>query len=40
MRIVNVSVAKGVLMRVWETKKCGKILGGRVSVRGSKGFSG
>ena len=40
MRIVNVWVAKGVLMRVWETKKCGKILGGRVSVCGSKGFSG
>ena len=32
MRIVNVRVAKGVSMRVWETKKCGKILGGRVSV--------
>ena len=40
MRIVNVWVAKGVLMRVWETKKCGKILGGRVSVCVEQGVFG
>ena len=40
MRIVNVWVAKGVSMRVWETKKCGKILGGRASVCVEQGVFG
>ena len=40
MRIVNVRVVKGILTRVWETKKCGKILGGRVSVCVGQGVFG